>query len=249
MTEALLEIKNLRKQFGALKATDDVSLEVRPNEIHALIGPNGAGKSTLISQIAGGLKPDHGQVLFLGQDVTGLSTAKRAQMGLGRSFQVSSLAMEVSALRNVMLAVQAREGSSFKFWKQVRKDEALKADAMTFLERVGLEGDADTATSDLSHGQRRQLEVACALALKPKVLLLDEPMAGLGAGGSQRLTTFLESLKSEVGILLIEHDMDAVFQLADRISVLVYGKVVETGNVEEIRASAKVREAYLGEEE
>ena len=249
MTETLLEIKGLRKSFGALKATDDVTLDVRAGEIHALIGPNGAGKSTLIGQIAGGLKPDGGQIRFLGRDVIPLSVAKRARMGLGRSFQVSSLAMEVSALRNVMLAVQAREGSSFRFWKQVRRDKALINEAMSHLERVGLEESGNIATSELSHGQRRQLEVACALALKPKLLLLDEPMAGLGAGGSQRLTGFLESLKSEVGILLIEHDMDAVFQLADRISVLVYGRVIETGTVDQVRNSAQVREAYLGEED
>ncbi|RED49064.1 ABC transporter ATP-binding protein [Aestuariispira insulae] len=249
MTETLLEIKGLRKSFGALKATDDVNLDVQAGEIHALIGPNGAGKSTLIGQIAGGLKPDEGQIRFLNRDVIPLSVAKRARMGLGRSFQISSLAMEVSALKNVILAVQAREGSSFKFWKQVRSDQGLMDEAMIQLERVGLADSARTVTSELSHGQRRQLEVACALALKPKLLLLDEPMAGLGAGGSQRLTEFLESLKAEVGILLIEHDMDAVFQLADRISVLVYGRVIETGTVDQIRQSAQVREAYLGEEE
>lgn len=249
MTDPILQLNNLHKSFGALKATDGVSIDVHPHEIHALIGPNGAGKSTLIGQIAGWITPDNGTIQFLGTDVTGQSVAKRAHMGLGRSFQVSSLGMEISALRNVMLAVQAKEGHSFKFWAPARDDEELRENAKNVLKRVGLAHRADAPTAELSHGERRQLEVACALALDPKILLLDEPMAGLGSSGSQVMTEFLHELKKEVGILLIEHDMDAVFQLADRISVLVYGQVIETGNVDQIRSSKLVREAYLGEEE
>ncbi|MDX1736600.1 MAG: ABC transporter ATP-binding protein [Alphaproteobacteria bacterium] len=247
--EIILELKGLNKNFGALQATKEVSLTVKDKEVHGLIGPNGAGKSTLISQIAGNLKPDTGSVIFLGKDVTPLSVARRASLGLGRSFQISSLGMEISALRNVMLAVQARSGHSFKFFKSVRKDADLRDEAWTYIEQLNLTERAEIPTSELSHGERRLLEVACALALKPKLLLLDEPMAGLGAEGSQRMTEFLDKLKSQVGILLIEHDMDAVFQLADRLSVLVYGEIIETGSVEDIKSSSAVREAYLGEED
>jgi branched-chain amino acid transport system ATP-binding protein len=252
MTEALLELKGLCKAFGALQASDGVDLTVRPGEIHALIGPNGAGKSTLISQIAGGLKPDAGTVRLLGQDVTDWSVAARARLGLGRTFQVSSLAGEFSVLRNVMLAVQARTtGGALKlwggFWKPVRGDAGLRAEALDVLDRVGLAARADALVTAISHGERRLLEVALALALRPKLLLLDEPMAGLGPEGAKELTAFLAGLKNEAGMLLVEHDMDAVFALADRISVLVYGRIIASGTVAEIRASAAVREAYLGD--
>jgi branched-chain amino acid transport system ATP-binding protein len=252
MTEALLELKGLHKAFGALKATDGVDLTVLPGEIHALIGPNGAGKSTLIAQVAGGLTPDAGDVTLLGEAVTGWSVARRARLGLGRTFQVSSLATEFSVLRNVMLAVQARQsGGPLSFWggywRPVRHDEPLRAEALGVLDRVQLTLRADDPVSALSHGERRLLEVAMALALRPKLLLLDEPMAGLGPEGTKELTAFLASLKQEAGMLLVEHDMDAVFALADRISVLVYGRIIATGTVEEIRASAEVREAYLGD--
>jgi len=246
-TGALLELKGLTKAFGALKATDGVDLTVRHGEIHALIGPNGAGKSTLIAQVAGGLAPDTGRVVLLGEDVTGWSVARRARLGLGRSFQVSSLAWEFSVLRNVMLAVQARSAGAWGFWAPVRKDEALRAEALGVLDRVGLTLRADDPVAALSHGERRLLEVAMALALRPRLLLLDEPMAGLGPEGTKELTAFLARLKTECGMLLVEHDMDAVFALADRISVLVYGKVIASGTVAEIRASAAVREAYLGD--
>ena len=248
MTEPLLELQSLRKAFGALRATDEVSLAVEPGQIHALIGPNGAGKSTLIAQIAGSLRPDAGRIAFRGRDITRLPVARRALLGLGRTFQISSLAMEFSVLRNVLLAVQARSGSSFRFWSQVRDEAALVEPALAALTRVGLEARAEVAAAALSHGERRQLEVAIALAMEPALLLLDEPMAGLGPEGSKRLAGFLQELKQETAILLVEHDMDAVFALADRISVLVYGRIVASGTVEEVRASPVVREAYLGSE-
>ncbi len=249
MAEAVLAVEDLRKAFGGLKATDGVSLDLRPGEIHALIGPNGAGKSTLIGQIAGWIRPDAGRVMLAGEDVTDLSVAARAQRGLGRSFQVSSLAAPLSARRNVMLSVQAREGSPFRFWRQTRTDRRLTEPAEAALARVGLSDRAHLPVAELSHGERRQVEVACALALKPRALLLDEPMAGLGPEGSAMLTDLLERLKEEAPILLVEHDMDAVFRLADRISVLVYGRVVAQGSVDEIRSDPAVREAYLGEED
>ena len=247
MIEPLLELKGLEKAFGALKASDGVDLTVLPGEIHALIGPNGAGKSTLIAEIAGGLAPDAGQVRLFGKDVTGWPVARRARLGLGRSFQVSSLAMEFSVLRNVMLAVQARESGAWGFWAPVRRDQGLRSEALGVLDRVRLTTRADRPVSALSHGERRLLEVAMALAMRPKLLLLDEPMAGLGPEGTRELTAFLATLKHEAGMLLVEHDMDAVFALADRISVLVYGRIIASGTPAEIRASAAVREAYLGD--
>ncbi len=248
MAEPILQLSNLTKTFGALKATDDVSLDLKPGEIHALIGPNGAGKSTLIHQIAGSLRPDTGSIRFLGSDVGALGVPERARMGLGRTFQISSLTPEFSALRNVMLAVQARQGTSFRFFKPVMRDRTLTEPAMAMLERVGLAGRAAIPAAELSHGERRQLEIAIALALGSKAFLLDEPMAGMDPEGSKTLTGFLDQLRAEAPILLVEHDMDAVFALADRITVLVYGRVIATGTVEEIRNDADVRRAYLGEE-
>ncbi|MBB6468175.1 branched-chain amino acid transport system ATP-binding protein [Aminobacter lissarensis] len=247
MVEPVLEIRDLRKTFGALKATDGVSLDLRPGEIHALIGPNGAGKSTLIHQISGSFRPDSGTIRFLGQDMAGLDMAARARLGLGRSFQISSLAQEFSALRNVMLAVQARQGTSFRFFRPVMGDKSLTEPAMAMLERVGLAGRAYVAAAELSHGERRQLEIAIALALGSRAFLFDEPMAGMGPEGSKALTKFLDGLRHEAPILLVEHDMDAVFALADRISVLVYGRVIATGTVDQIRNDPEVRRAYLGE--
>ena len=247
MAEPILEIRDLRKTFGALKATDGVSLTLKPGEIHALIGPNGAGKSTLIHQISGSIRPDSGSIRFLSQDMAGLDMAARARLGLGRSFQISSLAPEFSALRNVMLAVQARQGSSFRFFRPVMSDRSLTGPAMAMLERVGLAPRAHLPAAELSHGERRQLEIAIALALGSKAFLFDEPMAGMGPEGSKALTRFLDGLRDEAPILLVEHDMDAVFALADRISVLVYGRVVATGSVDEIRNDPEVRRAYLGE--
>ena len=247
MAEPILEISNLVKNFGALRATDGVSIDLRPGEIHALIGPNGAGKSTLIHQICGTLRPDQGTIRFAGEDITALGVAARARRGLGRTFQISSIAPEFSSLRNVMLAVQARAGSSFRFFHPVTGDRTLAEPAMAELERVGLADRAHLPASELSHGERRQLEIAIALALGSRAFLLDEPMAGMGPEGSKRLTLFLDRLRQQAPILLVEHDMDAVFALADRISVLVYGRVIATGTVDEIRRDSAVRTAYLGD--
>jgi len=246
MAEPVIAIRNLSKSFGGLKATNDVSLDLRPGEIHALIGPNGAGKTTLIHQISGTLKPSAGSITLLGQEITGLNVAARARLGLGRTFQISSLALDFSALRNVMLAVQSRQGSGFRFFGNVTRDPTLTDPAMEALARVGLEARATIPASELSHGERRQLEIAIALALGSKALLLDEPMAGMGQDGSRALTRLLNELRREAPILLVEHDMDAVFALADRISVLVYGRVIASGTVAEIRAHPDVRAAYLG---
>ncbi len=248
MVEPILEIRNLSKHFGALRATDDVSLDLRPGEIHALIGPNGAGKSTLIHQIAGTLRPSAGTIRFLGRNIGGLGVPERTRLGLGRTFQISSLTPEFSALRNVMLAVQARQGTSFRFFRPVMRDRSLDEPAMAMLERVGLADRADIPAGELSHGERRQLEIAIALARGSKTFLLDEPMAGMDSEGSKTLTGFLDALRHEAPILLVEHDMDAVFALADRISVLVYGRIIASGTVDDIRADPEVRRAYLGEE-
>ncbi len=249
MAEPVLAVANVSKSFGALKASDDVSLDLRPGEIHALIGPNGAGKSTLIAQIAGGLKPDAGAIRFLGNDVTHLDTVGRAKLGLGRTFQVSALAMEYTALQNAVLGAMGASGGVFRFFRRALSDQSLRDAAEKALARVGLSDQAGTITSELSHGQRRQLEVAVALTLNPKAFLMDEPMAGLGEAGSKDMTGFLDSLRAEAPILLVEHDMDAVFTLADRISVLVYGRVIATGTADEIRNDPEVKRAYLGEDD
>ena len=248
MAEPVLSVADLVKTFGALKATDHVSLDLRPGEIHALIGPNGAGKSTLIGQIAGTIRPDAGRIDFAGETIDRLGVAERARRGLGRTFQVSSLAPEFSALRNVMLAVQAVSGSNFRFFRPVMRDQTIIAPAMAALERVGLADRAHIRAAELSHGERRQLEIALALALGSKALLRDEPMAGMGPEGSKRLTGFLDGRRQEAPSLLVEHDMNAVFALADRISVLVYGRIIATGTVDEIRKDPAVQRAYLGEQ-
>ncbi|MDQ2088850.1 ABC transporter ATP-binding protein [Marimonas arenosa] len=249
MAEPVLKIEGISKSFGALKASDDVSLDLVPGEIHALIGPNGAGKTTLIAQIAGSLQPDRGRVHLEGRDVTALDTVARARAGLGRTFQISSLAMEDSVLQNAVLGALGARQKPLGLFARVMKDRDLTEVAMQALREVGLEEYAKFRVADLSHGQRRQLEVAVALTLQPHVFLMDEPMAGLGAEGSAQLVPLLQRLKSRAPILLVEHDMDAVFQLADRISVLVYGRIIATGTPDEIRANAEVREAYLGEED
>ncbi len=247
MTEPVLETRGLCKAFGALTATDDVSLTLRPGEIHALIGPNGAGKSTLIAQVSGALAPDAGAVLLNGRDVTALDTAARARAGLARTFQISQLAMEDTVLQNALLGALGQSGRPWRFLRPALADRALRDRAEAALERAGLADFAATRTADLSHGQRRQLEIAVALTLAPRAFLMDEPMAGLGMEGSAALTRLLDSLRAEAPILLVEHDMDAVFALADRISVLVYGRIIATGTVDQIRADAGVRDAYLGE--
>jgi branched-chain amino acid transport system ATP-binding protein len=245
---ALLETRGLVKRFGGLVATDAVSIDVRPGEIHALIGPNGAGKTTLVSQLTGSLAPDAGTIHFAGRDVTRLPTHARVRLGLARSFQITSVLREFTALENVALAVQAHAGHSFRFLADARRDERLRGPARLGLEAVGLGARAETLAAALSHGEQRQLEIAMALAGDPKLLLLDEPMAGMGAEESQHMIGFLRALKSKRAILLIEHDMDAVFQLADRITVLVYGRAIASGTPDAIRANAEVRQAYLGEE-
>jgi branched-chain amino acid transport system ATP-binding protein len=248
MNEIVLELETVSKRFGALVVSDSVSLTLKRGEIHALIGPNGAGKSTLIKQIAGEIVPDSGTIRFEGREINHLDVAARARLGLARSFQVSSLAPEFTALQNVILAVQAVSGRTFRFFKPALEDETLIEPAMLYLTRSGLEDRASVHASDLSHGERRQLEIGMALALQPKAFLLDEPMAGIGPGGTKKLTDLLDGLRNEAPILLVEHDMDAVFALADRISVLVYGRVIATGSVDEIRKHPEVRRAYLGEE-
>ena len=248
MTEPVLATHGLRKAFGALQASDGISLDLRPGEIHAIIGPNGAGKSTLIAQICGALTPDEGRVELLGQDVTAETTQARAARGLARTFQISALAMQDTVLQNVLLGALGASGRPWRFLSRVSKDRDLRATAEAALEAVGLADLAALRTAELSHGQRRQLEVAVALTLRPRAFVMDEPMAGLGQEGSQRLTVFLDGLRQQAPILLVEHDMDAVFALADRISVLVYGRVIATGTVDEIRRDPLVRDAYLGDE-
>lgn len=249
MVDNVLEVEGLQKSFGALKASDGISLDLRPGEIHALIGPNGAGKSTLIAQIAGGLRPDAGRIRFGGRDMTRASVAKRAQLGLARTFQISALPMGFSVLQNAVLGAVGQSRSAFRMFAPAMRDQTLLARARAALDRVGLSECEDILTSELSHGQRRQLEVAVALTLSPRAFVMDEPMAGMGAEGSKTLTKFLTELKREAPILLVEHDMDAVFACADRISVLVYGKIIATGGVADIRANAAVRMAYLGEDD
>ena len=248
MAEALLALERLRKAYGALVVTDDVSLDIRPGELHAIIGPNGAGKSTLVHQISGLSRPDSGRILFDGRDVTALSMAYRVCHGLARSFQITSVLPGFSALENVALAVQARSGTSFRFFGDAAAEPTLNEPAMGYLNLVGLQARAGLRAGELSHGEKRQLELAVALATEPKLLLLDEPLAGTGHEDAARVIDVLRRLKGRYAIVLIEHDMDAVFALADRISVLVYGRVIATGSPESVRASAEVRSAYLGEE-
>ena len=243
----MLEVRGLTKTFGALRACDGIDFEVREGETHAVIGPNGAGKTTFISQLAGNLLPDAGSVRFAGNDVTRLPAPQRARMGLARSFQITSVYPDFTALDNVALAVQARSGRT-GFWKPARSDASLTDPAKQALQAVGLGERTHVFAANLSHGEQRQLEVAMALATEPRLLLLDEPMAGMGTDESQRMIALLSRLKQTKTIILVEHDMDAVFRLADRISVLVYGRVIATDTPERIRANSEVRKAYLGED-
>ncbi len=249
MAEHLLRVANLTRRFGGLVATDNLSLEVAPGELHAIIGPNGAGKTTLISQLTGQLMPNSGSVHFAGQDITALPSYKRSGLGLARSFQITSLLRDFTAADNVALAAQAHAGHSYRFWANARKEAPLREAAHAALSRVGLSQRADVPVSELSHGEQRELELAVALATKPQLLLLDEPMAGLGVTESQRMVALLKELRKEVTIVLVEHDMEAVFALADRITVLVYGRVIASGAPDAIRANPDVRQAYLGEQE
>ncbi|ULL00913.1 ABC transporter ATP-binding protein [Bradyrhizobium sp. I71] len=248
MAEPLLRVEKLVRRFGGIIATDHVSLDVAEGELHAIIGPNGAGKTTLISQLTGHLSPHSGRVLLGGRDITDLPAYRRCALGLARSFQITSLLLDFTVADNVALAAQAHAGTSFRFFANARKEKGLRDAAHAALDRVGLAHRADVVVNRLSHGERRELELAVALASKPKLLLLDEPMAGLGVTESQRMVKLLQELRKEVSIVLVEHDMPAVFALADRISVLVYGRVIASGDPASIRANEDVRRAYLGDQ-
>ncbi|MEJ8573582.1 ABC transporter ATP-binding protein [Microbaculum marinum] len=247
-SDPILAIAGLRKSFGALTVTDDVTLDVAPGELHAIIGPNGAGKTTLIHQISGMLRSDRGKVTFRGRDITGLNMVERVRLGLARSFQITSILDGFTVLENAAMAVQARSGSSFRFFRPAAAERALNTEAMAALAQVGLEDRADRRAGSLSHGEKRQLEIAIALATAARVLLLDEPLAGTGREESGVLVDLMRTLKSSHTIVLIEHDMEAVFSLADRVSVLVYGRLIATGTPGAIRNDPDVRTAYLGEE-
>jgi branched-chain amino acid transport system ATP-binding protein len=244
----LLRVEKLVRRFGGIIATDHVSLDVASGELHAIIGPNGAGKTTLISQLTGHLSPHSGRVLLGGRDITDLPAYRRCALGLARSFQITSLLLDFTAADNVALAAQAHAGTSFRFFANARKERGLRDTAHAALDRVGLAHRADVLVSKLSHGERRQVELAVALASKPKLLLLDEPMAGLGVTESQGMVKLLQELRKEVSIVLVEHDMPAVFALADRISVLVYGRVIASGDPAAIRQNEDVKRAYLGDQ-
>jgi branched-chain amino acid transport system ATP-binding protein len=248
VAEALLRVEKLVRRFGGILATDNVSLDVARGELHAIIGPNGAGKTTLISQLTGQLLPDAGSIELAGTDITYVPAYRRSALGLARSFQITSLLLDFTALDNVALAAQAHDGHSFRFWGNARKESNLRRIARAALDRVGLAARADTVVSRLSHGEQRELELAVALATSPQVLLLDEPMAGLGITESARMVKLLQELRREVTIVLVEHDMDAVFALADRISVLVYGRIIASGAPSAIRNNDEVKRAYLGEQ-
>ncbi|MGL3211528.1 ABC transporter ATP-binding protein [Bradyrhizobium sp. BR 1433] len=248
MPDPLLRVDNLIRRFGGITATDNLSMEVVPGELHAIIGPNGAGKTTLISQLTGQVMPNSGTIRFAGRDVTNLPSYKRSRLGLARSFQITSLLKDFSAIDNVALAAQAHDGHSFRFWGNARKERHLREAARAALERVGLGTRADIVVSQLSHGEQRELELAVALATRPQLLLLDEPMAGLGVTESTRMVALLKELRKEVTIVLVEHDMEAVFALADRITVLVYGRVIACDVPDAIRKHEEVKRAYLGEQ-
>ena len=247
MTEALLEVRRLTKSFGAMMVSAQIDLTVAAGEIHAVIGPNGAGKTTLIAQLAGELKADAGTIHFLGRDITPLPVHRRARLGIARSFQITSIFQGFSVLDNVALALQAHNGHNFRFWRDARSCLAMRRTALEMLARVGLQQRAQSTAGNLSHGEQRQLEIAMVLATRPKLLLLDEPMAGMGAEESERMVATLRSLAGEYTVLLVEHDMDAVFALADRLTVLVYGRVIATGKAADIRSNVEVRRAYLGD--
>ena len=248
MADPLLRVEKLVRRFGGILATDHVSLDVARGELHAIIGPNGAGKTTLISQLTGHLAPDSGSVSLAGRDITRLAAYRRSALGLARSFQITSLLLDFTAADNIALAAQAHDGHSFRFFADARKEKGLRDAAHAALERVGLADRAHVPVSKLSHGEQRELELAVALATKPQLLLLDEPMAGLGVTESARMVKLLQELRKEVTIVLVEHDMNAVFALADRISVLVYGRVIASGAPADIRQNDEVKRAYLGDQ-
>lgn len=247
MPEALLKVTDLCKNFGGLRVNADVSFDLFSGECLALIGPNGAGKTTLIHQLSGFLTPDSGTVIFDGRNITQLPVHARARLGLARSFQITSIIPSLSVLENVALAVQARTNNSLRLFGIAADEKALNDQALEALQMVGFDTQISTIADNLSHGEKRILELAIAIAMKPKALLLDEPMAGIGKHESLRLIDILKSLKSRYPLLLVEHDMEAVFALADRVAVLVYGKIIATGTPDEVRQNAEVKAAYLGE--
>ena len=247
MNSSILIIRNLTKKFGAVVASDNISLQLQKNEIHALIGPNGAGKSTLIEQIAGRIKPDHGVISLQNNNLKNFDEVSRARLGIARSFQVSSIISTFTAIENIMLACLSRHSKTFDFFTAVRKDKNLRTESEQYLEMVNLKEKAYVTATNLSHGEKRKLELGIALALNPKIFLFDEPTAGLGAEEIENIMRLFTILKTKAPILLVEHDMDVVFNLADRISVLVYGKIIATGSPFDIRQNLAVREAYLGD--
>ena len=249
MADTLLSTRSLKKRFGAVQATDDLSLEVARGELHALIGPNGAGKTTALNQLSGELAPDSGEIYFEGRPITHLRVHRRARMGLARSYQITSVFDHLTVRENLALAIQAHNGHNFRFWRRAGADPLIRGAIDPAMARVGLEHRSRMPAANLSHGERRQLDVGMALAGNPKMLLLDEPYAGMGPGGAVELTKLIRRLKNEVTILLVEHDMGAVFSLADRITVLVYGQAIASGTPEEIRCNPAVRQAYLGDED
>ena len=249
MTTEILRTDRLVKRFGGLVATDEACLSVREGELHALIGPNGAGKTTLIHQLSGALAPTAGSIHFDGQDVTAVPIHERVHRGLVRSYQITSVFPRLSVLDNLALAVQARSGSSLRFWRPARAEQSRYVAAAAVAERVGLADRLDRIAGTLSHGEQRQLEVGLALALQPRPLLLDEPLAGMGAEESERMVALLQGLRGQHTMLLVEHEMGAVFRLADRISTLVFGRIIASGTPAEIQAHPEVRRAYLGDEQ
>ncbi|HLU19747.1 MAG TPA: ABC transporter ATP-binding protein [Pusillimonas sp.] len=248
MTAPLLELRGLVRRYGGILATDHLDLTVIEGETHAIIGPNGAGKTTLIQQISGGLSPDEGNIIFQGKDITHLPMNQRVHRGLARSYQITNIFRQCTVLDNLALAVQARSGSSMRFWRPAMSESRVIDEARALADKIGLGGRLDTLSGNLAHGEQRLLEVGLALATRPRLLLLDEPMAGMGPKESRSLMPLVQSLSEELSVLLVEHDMETVFQLADRISVLVSGRVIATGTPDEIRHNAEVRKAYLGDE-
>lgn len=248
MTSPVLQTENLSKTFGALQVSKQISLELHSNEIHALIGPNGAGKTTALAQLSGQLEPDSGTIYYQNKRITKMPMHKRAKLGIARSFQITAVMQGFSVWHNVMLAAQAKAKHHFRFFRDARQDQKLVSETDNVLKKLGLFEDADTLAANLAHGQKRQLELAMALATEPTVLLLDEPMAGMGASETEQMTTVIADLKNDYTILLVEHDMDVVFSLADRISVLVYGEIIATGRPEDIKQNEAVKVAYLGED-
>ena len=248
MKNKILNIKNLSKSYGAFKVTDEIAIDLNFNEIHALIGPNGAGKSTLIKQIVGSVKHDIGSIILDQEDITDLTDIERAKIGISRTFQVSSIIPKFSALENIILSLLNKSNNTFQLFKSLKQNRELYLKAKKILRDIDLDSKSDEVASELSHGDRRKLEVGLALAMDPKVFLFDEPMAGLDEIGTKMMIDLFKKIKANSPILLIEHDMEAVFALADRVSVIVYGKIVATGTVKEIKSNKLVRDVYLGYE-